>query len=149
MKIRRLNRETGSVILEFTFTLPMLLFVVGGLVDMGFTFQRHEVVMNAAREGVRIASKPGYTGFDVHARVMGYVEDSGVPITPANPTVTRTATTIPAGGTTWPATQVDVFYTHDYMLLNAFGPLLGGGFSSVTLHARMIMRNEVAGGGGL
>ena len=71
MKIRRLNRETGSVILEFAFTLPMLLFVVGGLVDMGFTFQRHEVVMNAAREGVRIASKPGYTGFDVHARVMG------------------------------------------------------------------------------
>ena len=46
--------------MEFALTLPLLLVVIAGIVDFGFVFQRYEVITNAAREGARLASLPGY-----------------------------------------------------------------------------------------
>jgi len=144
-----LRGEVGSEILEFAFVAPLLLVLVGGIVDFGFIFQRYEVVINAAREGVRIGSRPGFSATDVQNRVLAYVQDSGLPTTGGNPTVTVTPTTMTSGGNSWPATQVNVSYAHDYMLLDALAALVGGSFGSITLQAQMTMRDEVAGGGGL
>ena len=60
--------------MEFALTLPLLLVVIAGIVDFGFLFQRYEVVTNAAREGARLASLPGYDETAVRDRVRQYVQ---------------------------------------------------------------------------
>ena len=57
---QRLRSERGAELIEFALVLPLLMFIILGLVDFGFMFQRFEVVTNAAREGARIAVLPGY-----------------------------------------------------------------------------------------
>ena len=58
---RRWRSEEGAELVEFALVLPMLLFVVLGIAEFGFIFQRYEVLTNAAREGARLAVLPGYT----------------------------------------------------------------------------------------
>ena len=58
--IKRLKTERGAELIEFALVFPLLLFIILGIVDFGFLFQRMEVVTNAAREGARIAVLPGY-----------------------------------------------------------------------------------------
>ena len=52
--------ERGAALVEFALAVPLLLVVIAGIVDFGFVFQRYEVITNAAREGARLASLPGY-----------------------------------------------------------------------------------------
>ncbi len=52
--------ERGAALVEFALALPLLLVVLAGIVDFGFVFQRYEVITNAAREGARLATLPGY-----------------------------------------------------------------------------------------
>lgn len=143
----RLRTEKGSELIEFALVFPMLLFVCLGIVDFGFLFQRFEVVTNASREGARVAALPGYSDTDVQNRVTAYIQAGGLPTTAGNPTVNVTPTTITAASGTWPATQVNVSYDHDYLFIDAIAGWFGGGFSSITLQAQATMRDEIAGGG--
>ena len=78
------RRERGAALVEFAFALPLLLVVLAGIVDFGFVFQRYEVVTNAAREGARLASLPGYDDqASVDSRVRAYVMQ-GLNITAGN-----------------------------------------------------------------
>jgi len=43
-------------LVEFAIALPLFLFVLTGIIDFGFLFQRYEVVTNAAREEARLKS---------------------------------------------------------------------------------------------
>ena len=45
------REERGAALVEFALALPLLLVVIAGIVDFGFTLQRYEVITNAAREG--------------------------------------------------------------------------------------------------
>ena len=137
---RRRKGERGSELIEFALVFPMLLMVVLAIVDFGFLFQRYEVVTNAAREGARVAVLPGYTTSDIQARVTSYATAGGLPTAP---TVSIAATTITAGSSTWPATTVNVSYSHQYLFLGGIASWFGGSFSSVTLTAASTMRNEL------
>ena len=124
--------------------LPLLLMVVLGVVDFAFMFQRYEAVTNATREGARVAVLPGYAEPDVQSRVESYMQSSGLPTTPGNPTVTVTPTTVVGtGGSTWSATLVNVSYEHDYLFMGPIAGLFGGTFTSVTLSSQATMRNEL------
>ena len=127
-----MNREErGAALVEFALALPLLLVVLGGIVDFGFTFQRYEVITNAAREGARMASLPGYDQNSVDQRVRAYVANgigTAAASAPAMPSgaVTLTSGTIPipvaGGGTKNMATVlVTVTYNHNFLLL---GPVL-------------------------
>jgi Flp pilus assembly protein TadG len=137
---RRRKGERGSELIEFALVFPMLLMVVLAIVDFGFLFQRYEVVTNAAREGARVAVLPGYTTSDIQDRVTSYATAGGLPTAP---TVSIAATTITAGSSTWPATTVNVSYSHQYLFLGGIASWFGGSFSSVTLTAASTMRNEL------
>jgi hypothetical protein len=150
--IRRLLRrsrseETGAELIEFALVLPILLLIVAGIVDFGFLFQRYEVVTNAAREGARIASLPGYTEPDVQQRVLDYLTTSGLTETPTV-SLTSAPTALPSGRTVQLATVV-VDYPHTYMLIGPFANLLGGsgGWGTVTLRGTSVMRFEGSGSG--
>ena len=59
MRSARLG-ERGAALVEFALAVPLMLVVIAGIVDFGFVFQRYEVITNAAREGARLATLPGY-----------------------------------------------------------------------------------------
>jgi len=68
------REERGAALVEFALALPLLLVVLAGIVDFGFAFQRYEVITNAAREGARLASLPGFDDqTSVDNRVRAYV----------------------------------------------------------------------------
>ena len=149
--IKRLKGERGAELIEFALVFPLLLFVILGIVDFGFLFQRMEVVTNAAREGARVGVLPGYGSADVQARVTQYVTAGGLlPAKLATPTACETTITVTAGppAVTVPAIRVGVTYFHDYMFI---GPMIawfgGSAFSSVPVRGQAVMRDEAAGAG--
>ena len=54
------RRERGAAAVEMAIVLPLLLLVVGGLVDFGRAYYINVVITNAAREGARMVAM-GYT----------------------------------------------------------------------------------------
>jgi Flp pilus assembly protein TadG len=139
-----LRSERGAELIEFALVLPLLLFIILGLVDFGFMFQRFEVVTNAAREGARMAVLSGYTDADVEARVRSYLTTGGVAATTSNCTVTTTDYTISGGaGVAMPGKQVQVTYASPYLFLGPVAGWFGGSFTSANLAGVAIMRKEL------
>jgi Flp pilus assembly protein TadG len=152
--------ERGTALVELALVLPLLLVVIAGIVDFGFAFQRYEVITNAAREGARLGSLPGYDAAFVQERVRQYVKEA---LTLTDPTLdvvmpTNSVTVtypditlnLSGGGTVVAAaTRVDAFYHHQFMLL---GPVMGlinkSWGSSISMKGTAIMRMQVNGAGG-
>lgn len=150
-----MNREErGAALVEFALALPLLLVVLAGIVDFGMTFQRYELLANAAREGARMATLPGYDQNSVDARVRAYVANGlgtttatlGAVMPAGSVVLTNPVLPVPvAGGGTkdMQMANVTVFYQHQFLLL---GPVLSlinkswGG--SITLTAQSQMRVE-------
>ena len=74
----RWRSERGAELIEFAIVMPMLLFIIAGIVDFGMMFRDFEVVTNAAREGARVGVLPGYDVPDVQARVNAYFTAAGL-----------------------------------------------------------------------
>ena len=142
-RTQRFRSERGAELIEFALAVPLLLFIIMGLVDFGFLFQRFQVVTNAAREGARIAVLPGYGNADVEARVRSYMTEGGVANTTSNSTVATTTVPIAAGaGPAMQGRRVQVDYTSQYLFLGPLAGWFGGTFTSANLTAVAIMRNE-------
>jgi Flp pilus assembly protein TadG len=140
---QRFGSERGAELIEFALVVPLLLFIIMGIVDFGFMFQRYEVVTNAAREGARIAVLPGYVDADVEARVRSYMTEGGVVNTTSNSTVATTDVPIAAGaGPPMTGKRVEVNYTSPYLFLGPLAGWFGGTFTSSNLSAVAIMRDE-------
>lgn len=144
-RFKRARSERGAELIEFALVLPLLLFIVLGIVDFGFLFQRLEVVTNAAREGARIAVLPSYTTADVDSRVRSYMNAAGVPDA-YNNTILSVNTTTPSvtlpSGTSIEVRTVGVTYFHDYLFLGPIAGWFGGSFGSVPLSGSATMRVE-------
>jgi hypothetical protein len=48
--------EGGAAAVEFGLLLPLLMLILGGLIDLGFLFNAQVSLTHAAREGVRVES---------------------------------------------------------------------------------------------
>ena len=142
--IRRLRKsEQGAEVIEMVLVLPLLLGLLFGLVDFGFLFQQYVVMTNAAAEGARVASLPGYGAGDVTARVADYATNGGVK--GAVNTVTTPVVLVGPGGTSWPGSQVTVTHVYTYQFIGPLAALLGGSMGpNVTLTARSTVRHQVA-----
>ena len=57
---RQSRRERGAAAVEMAIVLPLLLLIVGGIIDFGRFFYTQNIVVNAAREGARSRAM-GYT----------------------------------------------------------------------------------------
>ena len=152
--------ERGAALVELAMVLPLLLVVIAGIVDFGFAFQRYEVITNAAREGARLGSLPGYNAAFVQERVRQYVKqalnltdptlDVVLPTNSITVTYPDITLNLSGGGTVVAAAaRVDAFYHHQFMLL---GPVMGlinkSWGSSISMKGTSIMRLQVNGGGG-
>ena len=146
--LRRFCGEEAAQLVEFALVLPLLLFVMLGIAEFGFIFQRYEVLTNAAREGARIAVLPGYTAADVQARVASYVTAGRVPTIAGNPVVLVENIAIPVGGglPALTARRVTVTYTYTYTFIPGIGAMLGAAYNTVLLTAVSEMRSEIIAG---
>jgi Flp pilus assembly protein TadG len=136
----------GAELVEFAFVLPLLLFVVLGIIDFGFLFHDYEVVTNAAREGSRLKSLADtYGDADVTARVQNYISFGGLdPNLVIVPPITAVSIPINAGGTVFASgNQVTVQYPHQLRFLGAISGFFNGSFGTVTLTASSTMRSEI------
>lgn len=137
------DNDEGAELIEMAIVLPLLLFLIMGMVDFGFLFQRYVVLTNAAVEGARVASLPGYSDTDVTDRVRSYATNGGI-VGAVN--TTTAAVVLPGGAGGWPGSEVTVtsVYTFQYIgpIAALFSNQSGG---TVTITSRATMRNQVAG----
>ena len=68
----RPSRERGAAAVEFGLILPVLLLLVGGIIDFGIMYNRQILLTNAARDGVRQVaanSSNGWTQAQIQTRI--------------------------------------------------------------------------------
>ena len=99
MKPRR--GEQGNIAIEFALILPLLLLIVGGIIDFGRAYWFQQTLTWASREGARqgsILNKDNWNLSLVKGKVVDSVKDGcGATITAGD--VTVSPETGPAGGT--------------------------------------------------
>lgn len=135
----RLRSERGAELIEFAIVVPILVFVIAGIVDFGMMFRTYEAVTNAAREGARVGVLPGYAPVDVQSRVDAYLAASGLGGAHTT-TVVNVPVTTTAGVFT--ARAVTLNYTYTFAVLGAAAPFFGGNFGNINLNAVSVMRTE-------
>jgi len=127
------DRDRGATAVEFALLLPVLLFLVCGLIDFGRALNAQITLTQAAREGARLAAL-GQS--NVTSRTQAAATGlSGV---------TVTVTACPGGGTAADA-SVQVSYRFSFVTpVGAIAALLGGSGpgSSLTLTAKGVMTCE-------
>jgi Flp pilus assembly protein TadG len=166
---RLLRGESGAELVEFSLTLPLLLLVALGIIEFGQIFREYEVVVNAAREGARIAILPVYADTataaqtNVTARVDQYLSTAGLATTSSVRSVCGggvAAGSYPAcSSSSWNWTSVQdpalspgvcvksfpvrVEYVHSVLFLDGIMRYFGGSFGNVTLASTARMRSEI------
>jgi Flp pilus assembly protein TadG len=140
--------ERGAQLIELALVLPVLLFVLAGILDMGFLFKDYQVVTNAAREGARMAALPGWSAPQVTTRVNNYLAAGGIQGSATTTIDTVTLVTDSVSGRTINGIRVIVEVPHTYLILGPLSQLVSGASvaNSVTLRAVATMRTEVAAG---
>jgi Flp pilus assembly protein TadG len=144
----RLRTERGAELVEFALVLPILLLVLAGIIDMGFLFKDYEVLTNAAREGARMASLPGWAEDDVIARVDSYLTAGSFQGVATTTVEEVELVTDPVSGRSITGVKVTVTSPHSYLILGPIAELVqgGGALSTTTLSAVVTMRAEMAAG---
>ena len=142
--LKRLTGERGAALLETALVLPLILLVSVGIFEFGRAFETWEVVVNAAREGARVAVLPNATTSDVQSRAVSYMQ-MGQLSDAATATVTVSTVPISIGATTANASQVTISYPFSFIVLQPVANLVVNGATvgaPITLTASAVMRNE-------
>ncbi|MCX7853472.1 MAG: TadE/TadG family type IV pilus assembly protein [Anaerolineae bacterium] len=109
------RRERGNALVELALTLPLLLMLTLGAIELGRGLNTYLALVNASREGARWWSTHPSDWNGALARVRTEAARAGV----TNPTVERS----PASGTPAVGTSVTVRVRHNHPL--GFGAVTG------------------------
>lgn len=132
--MRRQGSERGASAAELAIVLPVLLLVIGGIIDFGRAFAAQMAITQAAREGARMVAL-NYSSADVTSRVNTAATGFTV--------ATTIVTACPAKGTTisTQASSVRVDNTFSFLILDGVMNLFGGGLApTMTLSSTGSMR---------
>lgn len=84
---RRFRR--GAAVVEMAVVAPLLLTLVFGVMEFGWSFMVHETITNTARECCRLATLQGTTDAEVQARFIDAMSGTGVNVTTDMITINR------------------------------------------------------------
>jgi Flp pilus assembly protein TadG len=79
-----LRRTEGATAVEFAIILPILLLIVGGIMDVGHAYHELHVVNEASREGARVAAVGG-TSQDIDSAIKNFGNQLRYTVTPSPP----------------------------------------------------------------
>jgi len=144
------RRQRGIAMIEFTIVLPLILFVMLAVTELGFAFMQYNTLTHAVRDGARYVAGQALLGQSqvVHidagllggARnlvVYGTINGSGTPILPG--LTAGDITVSDAGGG-----DITVLANYDYepFLGTAIPALVGDGAVNIafTMQAQITMR---------
>jgi Flp pilus assembly protein TadG len=82
MRRRTSSHEDGAAAVELGLLLPLLMLILGGLIDFGFFFNAQLSLDHAAREGVRVESIRPNQGAGAAASAFNAVNATLVGVTP-------------------------------------------------------------------
>ena len=136
---RRRPRSRGQSLVEFALVLPIFLLILSGIMDFGFLLYSRMTVINAAREGARVAM----TMTEDPGAIPGAVS-SQVSAAAGGLDVSTTACRVPRGGSSCSGSfagavagdsvRVTVTYIH-----HAFFPLLFGATIPMSSTVQMVL----------
>src|SRR5690242_4639383 len=96
-----LRRDDGAQVVEFALIVPLVLVLIGAIIQFGFMFNAQVTVTQAAREGARYASLNTVSGACNAACVTGKVrtkvEGAAPGLSFSNPTTQITVTPCASG----------------------------------------------------
>lgn len=125
------RRARGTAIVEFAVVLPLLLFILFGIIEFGYVFMVRQTLQHAAREGCRMAilqtSTDPYTNVQMRiAEIMATTNASSYTVQMTHATVADPSETI--------VTSVPYYDVR----------LMGGylGLPNFTLRGTCVMRKE-------
>lgn len=70
--------RTGASAVEFAFVAPLMIMLTMGMLDVGRMVMVKQLLVNATREGARLAVLPGATTEQVESQVASQLESSSV-----------------------------------------------------------------------
>jgi hypothetical protein len=70
--MKKLHSEQGISILELAIILPVMLLLIAGMIDMGFSMSRVKSVVSASRQAARVASS--------HSKLLSAAVACGTPV---------------------------------------------------------------------
>ena len=146
-----IKNQNGGAVVEFAIILPLLIFLLFGIIEGGLLLYNKQIITNACREGARagiVSRTPGLSNDAIRNEVIKY--GKAYLVTFGSDTLENTDAdihllTINNDSATFnPATdrctsfgcdlKVVVTYDYDFLVLSAFGP--------ITLNAITIMKME-------
>jgi Flp pilus assembly protein TadG len=132
---RRLQGDRGAQVVEFALIVPIVLVLIGAVIQFGFMFNAQVTVTQAAREGARFASlnpvSASCNAGCVAGKVRTKVEGAAPGLSFSNPTTQITVTSCSAGSDENTDAVVVVVYT-----VNLGAPLLN---QTVHVHGKAHM----------
>jgi Flp pilus assembly protein TadG len=128
-RTRAISSDRGSELVEMAIVLPIFVLLLMGIMDFGYLFQRYEILLNAAREGARLAVVDDtLTDTDIELRVVNYASNAG--LTGGTPVANAGDSTMTVSGVAIATKTVTVTFTSDFLFLPG----------SVNLQAVSVMR---------
>jgi Flp pilus assembly protein TadG len=134
----RSHRGKGNVIIELALVMPLFLFIMAGIIDLGLLFWEKHVITNATREGARAAAQAVDTGTAVVARmtqsqvkqvVQDYVDNFGLKNLDGSPMVLNSTNFAYSWANTSSGSVLNVSLNqvpYKMMLLPNFSTFFGG-----------------------
>ncbi len=68
----------ATAVVEMAVVLPILLLILFGIIEYGWTFMVYQTITNAAREGCRVAVLEGSTDEEIETRIAEYMSLIGL-----------------------------------------------------------------------
>jgi Flp pilus assembly protein TadG len=85
---RRTTRR-GAAVVELAVVTPILLLMMFGIMEFGWTFMMRETMTNAVREAARVRVLQGSTDADARTRFVNAMSGTGLQVTGSNLSITK------------------------------------------------------------
>ncbi len=137
--MKRLKQENGLATMEFALVLPILAFLIMGIIDFGLMMTSRASMVSASREGARagiLLTDPLPTEADITSVVQNALLNAGW----GAAEVAATAVTVTgAGGTTGTDVTVQLTKDHSFFVISNLIPTIPDPY---TLGASTTMKHE-------
>lgn len=141
---RLLRRREGQAMAELALILPIVLFFLIAIIELGSAFRVFQVVVNSAREGARAGVVPTGDSATVANRVSDYLSQNG--LNPASASILQSCTG--TGGACSSGSELEVSVEFPFAF-RSLGPVMnlvcggcGSGWGTIPLRSTAVMRNE-------